>query len=60
MEAWSDEQVANYKEVTCLTRLDLNSDKLYVYAVNGQLLKRVDYKSVRETHGRPLTASSDG
>lgn len=60
LEAWSPSQVANYQDVTCLARLDLNSDKLYVYAVNGQLLKRVDYKYIRERHGRPLTTSSDG
>ena len=43
-----------------MTRLDLNSDKLYVYALNGQLLRRVHYKKEREMFGRPLTTSSDG
>lgn len=57
---WSAVQEANYKDINCLVRLDLNADKMYVYSVSGMLLKRVNYEREKEKHGRPVTVSSNG
>lgn len=57
---WTEEQKKNYNDINCLVRLDLNSEKMYVYSTNGMMLKRVNYEKETKKYGRPITVSSNG
>lgn len=54
------EKVNNVEDITCIIRMNITDSWYHVFAQNGQLLKRVNFKKIRNLYGDPIACSNDG